>query len=131
MFIGSLKKEQQEYFLSAAQYLMAADGKIDERETSILETLTAHCDPDVTPLEDISAVSPNALFSDRRSQVACLLELVGVALADESYDESEKAIIHDLTSTFGLSQALLEDIENWVSRQMSLMREAQQMMMEG
>lgn len=128
MFIGHLNKAQQEYFLGAAQNLVAADGKIDERETRILETLTAHCDQAVKPLEDISSVSANALFNDSQSRVSCLLELVGVALADETYDESEKAIIQNLAHTFGLSEVLLEDIENWVSRQMSLMREAQQMM---
>jgi len=131
MFIGSLNHDQQAYFLAVAKKLIAADGIIDEREAQAFDVLVAQCAPGVEPAEDVTAVSVEALFDDRASRVACLLELVGIALADDAYDASERAIIQELAGTFDLSHALIEDMENWVSRQMTLVHEAQQMMLEG
>lgn len=70
MFIGHLNKDQQAYFLRVAQNVVAADGNIDVRETSILQTLTAQCDQSIRSLEDISAVSAGTLFNDRQSQAS-------------------------------------------------------------
>ena len=130
MFINNLTSVQQGRFLELAEKLIAVDGFVDEREANMLKTLSAMCNMhadygDVGRGKDLAAV-----FEDRKSQVSLLLELIGIAYADESYDEKEKNMIDDVALALDVPDVLMEDLESWVYRQMILTKEAQIFMEE-
>ncbi|MGC8122010.1 TerB family tellurite resistance protein [Marinobacter sp. VGCF2001] len=130
MFINNLTRSQQAIFLGLAEDLIAVDGKIDERETNILRTLTTLCDGDASAVKNGSDAELVEEFSDRKSRVSLLLELIGIAYADEAYDEREKGFINRLATALGVPGVLVEDLESWVHRQMILNQEAQIFMEE-
>lgn len=124
MFINNLSAEQQSIFLGLAKELVSADGRIDDRETRMISTLKNMCNSGVTPAPIGSLEILRDQFGDRASKVSMMLELVGVAHADQNYDVSEKQMIRNIAQSLDISGALLEDIENWVRRQMGLTKEA-------
>ncbi len=75
MFINNLTSVQQGRFLELAETLIAADGFVDEREASMLKTLSAMCNMHADSGEVGRGKDLAAVFDDRKSQVSLLLEL--------------------------------------------------------
>lgn len=57
-----------------------------------------------------------------------LLELLGLAHADQDYHATEKEFMQQVASACGVSENELRDMESWVVRQLALVSEAVQFM---
>lgn len=125
MFVNSLNPDQQGIFLHLAQRLIAADGNISDQEQLMLDTLHSQMQSGVVA---ISTADITKAFPSKRSKVSVLLELLGLAHADEHYHVSEQDFISVLAAQMGISPTTLAQMENWVIRQFALMRETQQLM---
>lgn len=127
MFLHYLSTRQQSALLHYAREIMRADGTIEDDEQAYMDTLMAQTAPGVVaeevPLEDMAG-----LFSNRRSGVALMLELIGMGSADESLDAEEAVIVGQLASALGFSEEDVLDFNSWVRRQMMLVTEAEQLM---
>lgn len=64
-------------------------------------------------------------FKCRRSRASALLELIGIAYCDTSYDPDEQELIQEIGLAFGFAKEDVLAMENWVLRQISLVREAE------
>ena len=113
--------------LHYAREIMRADGAIQDDEQSHMDALMLQTTPGVEaeeiPLNDITG-----LFSDRRSGVALMLELIGMGCADESLATEEAVIVEQLASALGFSDEDVLDFKSWVRRQMMLVAEAERLM---
>lgn len=130
MFIQHLNTEQQSALYHFSKQLISADGHIDERETLLLKTIVSQCSNSLNldlgasfPLEQLSE-----LFKEQPQKIAFLIELVGVAYADQVLQESEVNFLRNITEALGIELIRLEEIKEWVQQQMQLVEKAQKLL---
>lgn len=123
MFIEKLNDRQQGILLDLGKKLIAADGNIHGKETELLNVLRAQMSPSVQEAASSNLASD---FQTQESKAALLLEILGLAHADEEYHLDEKSFVSSLAKEVGLDSDTLADMESWVLRQFALVREAQQ-----
>ncbi len=129
MFISILTKKQQGVFLGLAKQLISADSKITKDEELLLSTIQAQMESGTTPI-NVDLNHLGSIFDTKASKASMLLELLGLAHADEEYHLSEKEIINQIAKACGISDTELVDMESWVIRQFALVSEAKQFMEE-
>lgn len=127
MFIQNLDKKQQSVLLYLAKEVMDADNERHEREDKILSLLERQVDSLVSP-EVISLDKLDIIFDSNQSKASLLLELIGVAHADGDYHHDESALIKKYAQALNVSEEKLLKLENWVSKQLSVSLEAQELM---
>jgi uncharacterized tellurite resistance protein B-like protein len=127
MFISNLSSEQQSAFLSLAKQLIASDGNIAPAEKALLETIQQQMSEGVTASE-VTIDTLSNVFSCKKSKASLLLELLGLAHADQEYHSTEKTFIKQLAEACDVSTNELQDMESWVVRQLALVNEANQFM---
>lgn len=127
MFVQYLNERQQGALLHYAHEMMRVDGAVADEELVQLDVLREQAQPGVkaqdVPLDELAA-----LFDDRASQIAFLLEVVGMGYANDQFDPAESQLANDLVNALVLGNGVLDAVKSWVTRQLSLVREAQQMM---
>ncbi len=129
MFISKLNAMQQGTLLSIAAQLIKADGKIASQEIALLNELRNQMTTDVNPVPASLNDLPS-IFDSAPAKAAFLLELLGIAHVDAEYHVTEKDFISDIAKALSISESTLADMESWVYRQFSLVREAEQFMGE-
>jgi len=127
MFISNLSTKQQSVFLSLAKRLIASDGNIAPDETALLETIQQQMPSGVSP-SDTALDTLSTVFECKKSKASMLLELLGLAHADQDYHATEKEFMQQVASACGVSENELRDMESWVVRQLALVSEAVQFM---
>ena len=127
MFVQYLNERQQGALLHYAHEMMRVDGSVADEELVQLDVLREQAQPGVkaqdVPLDELAA-----LFDDRASRIAFLLEVVGMGYANDEFDPAESQLASDLVNALVLGNGVLDEVKSWVTRQLSLVREAQQMM---
>ena len=109
---------------------MRADGRIDPAELVVMDELRNQMKPGVRA-EDIAVEALPAVFKRRLSRVSFLLELVGIAYADENFDQTEADLLHEVAKVFGFDEnGTIEAIFQWVRDQLDLVKQAQKLMEE-
>ncbi|MCG7542105.1 MULTISPECIES: TerB family tellurite resistance protein [Pseudoalteromonas] len=128
MFIQNLNLDQQSALYHLSKQLIATDGHIDERETLLLETIVAQCEEsvDFDKTFDLAELPP--LFSENSEKISFLIELIGVGYADQILKESEDNFIKHIAETIGVELSRLEELKDWVKRQIALVAEAQKLL---
>ncbi len=128
MFIKQLNVEQQAALFHFAKQLIAADKNVDDRELLVLETIRAQCDTNTDFEAMVELSSLPTLLVETAQKAAFMLELVGVAYADEKIHENEWVLINQIAEMLDITTLRLEEIKNWVHRQLTLVKEAKQFM---
>ncbi|MCK0538657.1 hypothetical protein [Alcanivorax quisquiliarum] len=121
MFLQNLDPQQQNALLYLAKKVMLANGEVSLKEKALYDRLESQCIEGAKPSEPPSLAQ---VFPDRRSKVSLIIELMGMALADETYHEEESHIIENVADDLLLEDQLLDDIETWVRKQFILIEEA-------
>lgn len=127
MFISNLSTKQQSAFLSLAKQLIASDGNIAPEETALFTTIQQQIPLGVSP-SDATLGTLGSVFECKKSKASMLLELLGLAHADQDYHATEKEFMQQVANACGVSENELRDMESWVVRQLSLVSEADQFM---
>ncbi|MCV5232838.1 TerB family tellurite resistance protein, partial [Escherichia coli] len=65
------------------------------------------------------------IFSEKAQKMAFLIELVGVAYADQVIEESEDNFIKSVAESLNVDLSIIEELKDWVQRQMALVLEAE------
>jgi len=127
MFISNLSSKQQSVFLGLAKKLIDSDENIAPEESALLSTIQQQMLADVTST-DVALDTLPTVFDCKKAKASLLLELLGLAHADQEYHSAEKDFINQVATSCGVSSYELQDMESWVVRQLSLVREAAQFM---
>lgn len=122
MFVQNLTAEQQSALLYLAHEVAKVDGSADELQLGMVEILTKQSEENVTEKAISNAELPT-LFTTERAKCSLLLELLGVAHANEEYHLSEKDMIAGYAKELGVSSEKLNALENWVEKQFALSKE--------
>lgn len=122
MFVQNLTAEQQSALLYLAHEVARVDGSADELQLGMVEILTKQSEENVTEKAISNAELPT-LFTTERAKCSLLLELLGVAHANEEYHLSEKDMIAGYAKELGVSSEKLNALENWVEKQFALSKE--------
>lgn len=128
MFLRDLTDDQKKAFLVLADKVVHADGNLAEEEKVLIAALTAEMGLASSVPADMDFASAAAAFSDRKSKVAVMLELIGIGHADGDFDKDETEIVKEIMRTFRITPVEFEIMSNWVLRQLALVREADELM---
>lgn len=127
MFIHNLNFEQQSALLFLAREVAKADGSLDELQMGMMSILKAQSQHGVDE-KAIDLPELANLFDTERAKCSLLLELLGVAHANEEYHLAEKDLISTYATLLGVSHEKLQALEHWVEAQMSLTKTAEQLL---
>lgn len=122
MFLTALTEPQKRAFLALARDFVQVDQELSEQESSLLTALFAETR---LPASAIDGEADLSVFDSRRSQVAVILELIGIGHADSEYGPEEAAFVQGVAERLGVGETELLEMENWVLRQTALAREAE------
>lgn len=125
MFIQHLNDEQQAALYYFSKELIASDGYVDERETLLLEGITAQCNNSANLDKTFDIKKLSEIFSEKAQKMAFLIEFVGVAYADQVIAESEDNFIKSVAESLNVDLSIIEELKDWVQRQMALVLEAE------
>jgi len=128
MFVANLNKAQQEMLLAFANQIIDADGVLNKKETYFLEAIKSQCVSEISLGKTFSIIQTSEIFITQRDRVSLLLELISIALADGEYHREEINIIREIASELNISMEQLQNMESWVKRQFSLLKEANNLM---
>jgi uncharacterized tellurite resistance protein B-like protein len=126
MFLNRMTDQEKCSFLGLADAFVRCDDELSERETALIQCLADEAG--VSKSEMTTSADPIDLartFKTRSSRVCALLELIGLGHADSDYSTDESQFVQQLASEWGMSEAELAVLENWVLRLLAVMEEAQ------
>ena len=131
MFLHMLSDDQKRAFAALALKLTAADGAVVGREAAKLRALAGEMNLDLGGLDtgaDVATLA--ASFTDRRSKVVALLELLGFAYSDTSFQSVEASMVNEVARAMQVSGDDLKRLEAWVGQHVDHVREAFALMRE-
>lgn len=127
MFLHNLNLDQQGVLLDLAHQTAQADGEISHLETQMINVLRQQCNPNVT-VKSTSRADLASIFDTPIAKYSLLLELLGIAHANNEYHLSEKDIIFKVSQALGVTNDKLQALEAWVEKQFLLTHEVQELL---
>ena len=128
MFLNMLDVDEKRAFTLLAEKMIEADGVVVGREAAVLASLKAEMGVAGGGDASRSVGELAKVFKDRRSRVAALLELFGLAYSDTSFDMSEQTLIATVATEMGFSMDEIGEIQRWVEDHVALVRRAMTLM---
>ena len=116
MYLALISEPAREYFLELANHMMHADGYVGMEEEAILEAFKYECEmPEYQPKGlPIEKVLTELAKLDNQAKNATMIELIALALADESIHADENKLLQQTADKLGISQARISDMKQWV-----------------
>lgn len=115
MFIHLLDKKQQATLLALAHKMAQADEVLAPEEKARIQAIQDQM-PGIEPLEmTLSDIA--TIFTTKQAKVAMLIELTGVAMADETIADEENTLLLEVAKSLAIEANELDEIISWVSRQ--------------
>lgn len=119
MFLGELEAKQKDYFLDLGICMAMADGKFSDEEKHAIHRL---CDE--MRIEDryTPKSSPEEAFrffateTAPRIQRLVVIELLGIAMADCKYEDSERALVTKIVDVFAIDKREVDEIREAITR---------------
>lgn len=123
MYLALLKENEKEQFLSLAVALACTDGDFGKEEHFMI---TLYCD-EMGVEDHIPTIADKNLIIDEviknseiQNKKIFIFELIGLAMADNSYEESERTFLNDTAVKFGLNENYVKNCENIISEYLQL-----------
>lgn len=115
MYLMMLNEKQKHLFFELAYHLAAIDGNYSKEEALMMESYRCEMQIGVIPQGE-SRQSQN-IISDMQSTCGerekriIVFESIGLAMADNIYNESEKALIQSLIASFNIEKSFAQKCE--------------------
>jgi len=128
MYLTLLNEKEKEAFLGLAYNLAAADGNYSDEEKDVI---SGYCEEMQYKFDEKSMVKStdtllnmvNANSSEKTKKII-IFELVGLAMADNNYDEDERALISLMEKKFsidiGYANKCEEELNKYIEFQQKL-----------
>lgn len=134
MYLALLNEKEKEMFLGAAFNLVAVDGDYSDEEKVVINGYCQEmqCIFDektmVKPMDElIKDIKSN---SDNKIKKIFVFELIGLAMADENYDEDERALINKLEVEFDIGIGFAKKCEAILSEYIAFQTKLNQLILE-
>lgn len=115
MFLNELNKNESIAFINLVEILAKIDDVFAQSEKELIDEYTEELSLNNETIEKLtfeSAVKKLSSSTDRIRNII-YFELIGLALADGSYDEKEVEFLNDLASQFNISTTKQKDFINY------------------
>lgn len=122
MYLSILKENEKKMFLDLAYALSSADGNMADEEKTMIHH---YCDEMGIVKQTPSAVVKTEVVkelvetSELQSKKIIVFELIGLAMADNSYNETEKQFIIEIVSKFDLPNNFVNSCEKIILEYLS------------
>ena len=135
MFLSVLSQNEKEHFLFLAMCAAEANGVVDECEKEMLE---AYCremginrpqDDKHPPLDDL--LEWTAANVDDTKKRIFILELLGIVLSDEIYDEAEQAFMRKVAQKTGVPDSFVDNVHEQLKVYKRVFERLAQMVRQG
>jgi uncharacterized tellurite resistance protein B-like protein len=130
VYLNLLDIDERRAFAELAEKMIEADGLVIGREAAALAALKAEMGMRDEGGDGRSVDELAGIFKSRRSKVAALLELIGLAYSDTSFNVNEESLVNKVANRMGIGPNDLRGIEDWVKEHFSLVRRALILMRE-
>ena len=116
MYLSLLKPEEKSLFLGLAYELASADGSYSNEEKLIIESYCNEMQIEfnkelmVNSIDEI--LKKIVEISDDRTKKIIIFEVIGLAMVDGTYAESEKSMILNMEKLFGIGNSFVKRCEN-------------------
>ncbi len=114
MFLRSLNNDQKTLFLGLAYHSANANGVVDAAEKKLIKSFSEELgisEEDYCKLGFEDICNKLVEISNRKELIEISFEILGLMMGDTAYDSAEKAFVIKLFDCFGLSEALLSEME--------------------
>ena len=128
MFVQNLNSEQQFALLKTTEILISCDGKITSQESEYLNVLRNQMDVFPENENNFEIAEIRDLFSTQKAKVSFMLELIAIAHTDNDYHVNEVNLVNEVSSILDVGPKLLDELEDWVVKQTTLLSQAEELM---
>lgn len=131
MFLNFLDDDEKRAIAALAQKMIASDGIVVGREASTLAALVGEMGLDIDTVDTETSIADlAAAFTDRRSKMVALLELVGLGYSDTSFEGIERSLVAEVARAMNIDSSDLARIESWVRQHVDHLLQALTLMRE-
>lgn len=123
MYLSILTREEKRMFLGLAYDLAASDGDYSAEEQATIQGYCYEMQMEfdektmVRPIDEI--INGFTQKSNLKTKKIVVFEVIGLAMADNNYDDNERAIISDMENKFGLDKSYGEECEKVIGEYIS------------
>lgn len=124
MYLALLNKEQKEIFLGLAYNLSNIDGDYSSSEQQMIESYCGEMNIEYS--DSITKVELNTIMEninkifDNKSIKIVLFELIGLAMVDNNFDETEHAFLNSIQNFFSVDSEFMSKAENYIKNYLDL-----------
>lgn len=108
MYLSTLTNEEKVLFLGLAFDLASSDGDYSAEEQAIVQ---GYCYEMQIEFDENTMIKPSdeiiqeiSRISSQRTKKIIVFEAIGLAMADNNYDDNERSIISGMEKSFGLDE---------------------------
>jgi len=128
MFMHDLSTTEKEASLALIHALAEADETVSAQEEEALQLFSNEAGIDVNGSLSLMSVDDALEALERqKARVSIMLELLMMAHSGQEYHPEENQFIQQVAEKFNFSKARLIRMKNWALRQVSLVKEAEEM----
>lgn len=122
MFAEMLDPNEKQTLYKLAEFMILADGKIDEEEKKYLDILYSKISSDAKNLT-LEAIFDISRDYDNSKKRAIITELLIIAKCDRDYADSEKDLMTTISENFGIPDEVVSELDAWTDKYMQIMDE--------
>lgn len=119
MFLPYFNVEQKRAFWKLANDIVMVDGVLHESEKELLDNYKSELGIEIKNL-DYELHPINKTFTTKMESHILLLELLGLSVADDDFDSSEKTFINNIIEELGISHEKTSQMLSWLKKQNEL-----------
>ena len=133
MYLSILSNEEKKLFLDLAYDLASADGDVGAEEKTMVQHYCEEMDIEWIPIfpidraEIIEKIKNNSTIESKK---IIIFELIGLAMADNKYEEAEKNIIMTISSKIDLTMDYVEKCEKIIGEYLLLQGKINSLILE-
>lgn len=134
MYLSVLNSAERVLFLGLAYHLATSDGEYSSEEQATIE---GYCQEVQVQFDDNTMIKPidyiiNELTikSNVKVKKIIVFEAIGLAMADNNYDEGERNIVNQMISAFGLDSIFSNECEQVIKEYISFQNRINKLVLE-
>jgi uncharacterized tellurite resistance protein B-like protein len=118
MFLNLLKQEEKIAFLTLAKKIISIDSTISKQEMVLLNSMKRELELDDIDVQylDASIEEVCLLFSNSKSKVSAIMELIGIGFVDGKFVLEEQNLIYQIADAMNISREETNMYIDWARR---------------
>lgn len=118
MFLNLLKQEEKIAFLSLAKKIISIDSMISKQEMVLLDSMKRELELEDSEIVyiDSSIEDICSRFTNSKSKVSAIMELIGIGFVDGKFVLEEQNLIYQIADAMGISLEETNMYIDWARR---------------